>query len=102
MADKRHSWNNKILDYEIETMIKRIQTVIILTWNNKILDYEIETQPVAISSKWRYPHSVLETIRFSITRLKLYMQRTPFSIFQLETIRFSITRLKRIMHPVDR
>ena len=39
------------------------------TWNNKILDYEIETwviEPGIIAKTSR-----LETIRFSITRLKL-------------------------------
>ena len=37
-------WNNKILDYEIETLIKKAKYWLFIAWNNKILDYEIETR----------------------------------------------------------
>ena len=37
------SWKDKILDYEIETMIDLISMVMDYSWKDKILDYEIET-----------------------------------------------------------
>ena len=38
------SWNEKYLDYEIETVCGWLSLIIVsLTWNEKYLDYEIET-----------------------------------------------------------
>ena len=62
-------WNNKILDYEIETNVYlHCNSGDGKPWNNKILDYEIETGYTKILPHAPYPG--LETIRFSITRLK--------------------------------
>ena len=112
------SWKDKILDYEIETVITLMIEMRFLTWKDKILDYEIETSQQYIPS--RSPVS-LEKIRFSITRLKHWRCENNdiskftwkdkildyeietyinFSIrlcfIRLEKIRFSITRLKLI------
>ena len=39
------SWNQKFLDYEIETIIDYLHwTLPQLSWNQKFLDYEIETR----------------------------------------------------------
>ena len=39
------TWNQKNLDYEIETL-KRIKALpVFFSWNQKNLDYEIETWP---------------------------------------------------------
>ena len=42
-ADSRFPWNDKYLDYEIETYIARHQQDRWDPWNDKYLDYEIET-----------------------------------------------------------
>ena len=69
------SWNEKNLDYEIETVLLeiRIRPSRGTTWNEKNLDYEIETRPV----HWRrnLPPVLLEMKRTSITRLKLLTER---------------------------
>ena len=112
------SWNDKILDYEIERKRQMVrQQRQLYPWNDKILDYEIERV------FFLYPQEGqvwLETIRFSITRLKVCVALccvikldlswndkildyeiesiSPISTATvepcLETIRFSITRLK--------
>ena len=44
------AWNNKILDYEIETEVNvQHNHGFLPAWNNKILDYEIETGTLLIS-----------------------------------------------------
>ena len=64
----RYTWNQKNLDYEIETAAARISgSPSVPTWNQKNLDYEIETEQTARVVVYRYP---LETKRTSITRLK--------------------------------
>ena len=111
------TWNQKNLDYEIETVQKRwfsfagvlleIKRTSITrlkpqtfcrndyrrycAWNQKNLDYEIETPPVAthLPVYW-----VLEIKRTSITRLKLATVFENRPIFKLEIKRTSITRLK--------
>ena len=62
------AWNQKNLDYEIETIV-RIAGIDITdyTWNQKNLDYEIETW-LAGTTEWQVP--ALEIKRTSITRLK--------------------------------
>ena len=65
------AWNQKNLDYEIETTMPTGQTARTrYTWNQKNLDYEIETN-------WRVVASAgtlhLEIKRTSITRLKLQL-----------------------------
>ena len=48
----RVAWNQKNLDYEIETSIPaEVRTSSLPSWNQKNLDYEIETKIEA--SKWR-------------------------------------------------
>ena len=37
------TWNQKYLDYEIETEIDSVDSSPAFTWNQKYLDYEIET-----------------------------------------------------------
>ena len=65
---RRISWNQKNLDYEIETIITGVACKNTSPWNQKNLDYEIETsyeaaitRPICVS---------LEIKRTSITRLK--------------------------------
>ena len=67
------TWNQKTLDYEIETSMTRLYEWlrrIVSTWNQKTLDYEIETQfgdtPFGAIN---IPIN-LEIKRLSITRLK--------------------------------
>ena len=88
------TWNDKNLDYEIET-VRYLSPFegFGISWNDKNLDYEIET--------WRNPHqpqkgSCLETTRTSITRLKLeFSKQLGVEARRLETTRTSITRLKQ-------
>ena len=41
---KRLAWKDKILDYEIETVLSTLDCYVSnYTWKDKILDYEIET-----------------------------------------------------------
>ena len=61
------TWNQKNLDYEIETDIHVTLKAHFHAWNQKNLDYEIETFPNptrALGAPW------LEIKRISITRLK--------------------------------
>ena len=44
MSEQTLAWNDKYLDYEIETDIRVEKRAIrSVTWNDKYLDYEIET-----------------------------------------------------------
>ena len=122
--NKRRAWNQKNLDYEIETVDRVLprRCVHRWPWNQKNLDYEIETSFI--------PHVLqhlffLEIKRTSITRLKLApIERVEASIrtwnqknldYEIETIishpgltadhlrleikRTSITRLKQGIAP---
>ena len=40
---RRVAWNDKNLDYEIETLSASVASTVPITWNDKNLDYEIET-----------------------------------------------------------
>ena len=54
-ASKPVTWNDKNLDYEIETRLSlwcRLLTKL-LTWNDKNLDYEIETENTHISMRFQ-------------------------------------------------
>ena len=62
------TWNQKNLDYEIETLKPPDDTLIKTPWNQKNLDYEIETKPDLTGSRL---DEELEIKRTSITRLKL-------------------------------
>ena len=67
------TWNQKNLDYEIETYkIKSVCFKIFYTWNQKNLDYEIETEEYHQHPE--YPQR-LEIKRTSITRLKQKLVR---------------------------
>ena len=61
------AWNQKNLDYEIETFCDVVNKPLSFSWNQKNLDYEIETIWIKTS---RIHISRLETKRTSITRLK--------------------------------
>ena len=88
------SWNQKKLDYEIETDIGTQQRVHRHdAWNQKKLDYEIETST-------RYAWSLYRlNLKPKETRLRDWnaeaVQDIPEAIADLETKRNSITRLKR-------
>ena len=41
-----NAWNQKNLDYEIETGMRGLRTIKPTTWNQKNLDYEIETRTI--------------------------------------------------------
>ena len=43
------SWNDKNLDYEIETTLWATCSTRLFPWNDKNLDYEIETPPVGVA-----------------------------------------------------
>ena len=93
------SWNQKYLDYEIETILRsRTTGRWVLTWNQKYLDYEIETY-----NSFVYPFNItfLEIKSISITRLKSRKHSVGFYILtSLEIKSISITRLKRVAtHP---
>ena len=69
------TWNDKYLDYEIETNSNCLWPIEKCTWNDKYLDYEIETH--FDTQGWRSCLE-LETTSTSITRLKLsYLTSTP-------------------------
>ena len=71
--DVAGTWNDKYLDYEIETALKHGHKQCLLsTWNDKYLDYEIETLYPDKPIVWIY---TLETTSTSITRLKLNYNR---------------------------
>ena len=64
------TWNQKHLDYEIETEMSFAFVVSVLfAWNQKHLDYEIETQTNLAASVGRFRSLEIKSI--SITRLKL-------------------------------
>ena len=93
---KWQTWNQKNLDYEIETTITLItasqKSPIKKSWNQKNLDYEIETT-MFVSIKTSL--SCLEIKRTSITRLKHVFGHCPeMVVHNLEIKRTSITRLK--------
>ena len=116
------SWNQKFLDYEIETIyvshvitsdfrvgiksfsITRLKLFgkdielppELLGWNQKFLDYEIETKlmnnPIQV-----FEGTKLESKSFSITRLKQEWGELPWKdayLYQVGIKSFSITRLK--------
>ena len=64
------TWNDKYLDYEIETWIRKDARFSGTTWNDKYLDYEIETFNNPQLCRFKLPVK-LETTSTSITRLKL-------------------------------
>ena len=95
------SWNQKNLDYEIETATssERVHSSLQPTWNQKNLDYEIETRVYADALS---QYSTLEIKRTSITRLKHGPPPKPAAVSDfLEIKRTSITRLKPESSPSD-
>ena len=93
------SWNDKYLDYEIETRIVPYSLICLLfpmsTWNDKYLDYEIETCHRWIDRSERCLKHGLETTSTSITRLKPQQLDNVYrATYNLETTSTSITRLK--------
>ena len=70
------TWNNKILDYEIETLGKGNPAIaIVLTWNNKILDYEIET--IMIRFRWKDINCTWNNKILDYEIETCYLRRTP-------------------------
>ena len=69
----------------------------IRTWNQKNLDYEIETK---ISHPFSINGCRLEIKRTSITRLKLFLVRYSMWTNLLEIKRTSITRLKLLYNSI--
>ena len=66
MASKTLRWNQKFLDYEIETWgLLRLWGRLGRGWNQKFLDYEIETHAFCILSIGLY--SLLES---KVSRLR--------------------------------
>ena len=115
-------WNQKFLDYEIETNLRAWLWSIRFSWNQKFLDYEIETRLRIAIRCWRLRVGIksfsitrlkqmmnwsmaceLDILwvgikSFSITRLKLYKYRCARNIrFYVGIKSFSITRLKHVM-----
>ena len=115
-----YPWNEKYLDYEIETRlvfmlylnstllettstsITRLKRKWVLSyndhpktsWNEKYLDYEIETSVFGVHERFARK---LETTSTSITRLKLMQAAAAADgLGSLETTSTSITRLKHI------
>ena len=92
------SWNQKFLDYEIETGISLpLMVDLALRWNQKFLDYEIETGNTGLGVPFR---TVVGIKSFSITRLKrMYYGfvglRRNYTVADVGIKSFSITRLKR-------
>ena len=93
------TWNDKYLDYEIETKWKKPWSKSPgFTWNDKYLDYEIET--LRIVAHVVFP-LCLETTSTSITRLKRNWSIACRYYCRLETTSTSITRLKlHVLHHV--
>ena len=92
----RGTWNQKNLDYEIETVIIAVgQRWLLKTWNQKNLDYEIET---TIAPKVEETADVFswnqKNLDYEIeTDLPQFL---PNRTLGLEIKRTSITRLKRV------
>ena len=88
-----YPWNQKYLDYEIETIGVRFESPSDCSaWNQKYLDYEIETIPSHLTA-WQV--KTLEIKSISITRFKLSNQRKLCDRLDcLEIKSISITRLK--------
>ena len=62
----RKPWNEKHLDYEIETMLATASSSgLSLTWNEKYLDYEIETILVHMNAC-----STITTLKWKVSRLR--------------------------------
>ena len=63
--DLHLSWNQKFLDYEIETIIRwHVLIKSIVCWNQKFLDYEIETgiaaAPPTADTGWSWNQKFLD------------------------------------------
>ena len=88
------AWNEKNLDYEIETMDSNAGIMKVLNaWNEKNLDYEIETRLCAL----RFRHHLTWNEKNLDYEIETWCRRSDKSHFQgLEMKRTSITRLKQI------
>ena len=87
-----YPWNDKNLDYEIETWERACLGLKCRPWNDKNLDYEIET----FGTSHVHPRKAClkrQEPRLRDWNLSLGFQRKQST--QLETTRTSITRLKR-------
>ena len=86
-------WNQKHLDYEIETRLWVPRSLLNpQCWNQKHLDYEIETGSCYF---WRCFSEKVEIKSISITRLKLQWSGQPHQKSNFVEIKsISITRLK--------
>ena len=84
-------WNQKYLDYEIETSNNQTQMEAIQTWNQKYLDYEIETSKRVYKSNNWYTWNQ-KYLDYEIETWKCHFV-SYLSMF-LEIRSISITRLK--------
>ena len=91
MDFRKGTWKDKILDYEIETKTGHSAPVRSRTWKDKILDYEIETYGRGDNTLNKIPWKD-KILDYEIETFRLFQD--SLSQYQLEKIRFSITRLK--------
>ena len=86
------SWNQKHLDYEIETNGEKMYVYAAGSWNQKHLDYEIETIIDDMHAEFCYEWVEIKSI--SITRLKHGYPIVSTDDKEVEIKSISITRLK--------
>ena len=113
------SWNQKNLDYEIETLLWRVVRCFPLSWNQKNLDYEIETRLLSVRCRFIFMTWNQKNLDYEIETIMNidsrdnggpwnqknldYEIETGFDTFAatsqkpLEIKRTSITRLKRVI-----
>ena len=85
-----YGWNQKFLDYEIETKDKRsVRAIAEGSWNQKFLDYEIETYHYNV---YGWGAKLVEIKSFSITRLKL--KRLTNRWFRATMLKSKVSRLR--------
>ena len=99
------AWNNKYLDYEIETTSTStaVNSSACLTWNNKYLDYEIETRRITIgrnsrAATWnnKYLDYEIETKVFISTRRDwTNAWNNKYLDYEIETTLEQIRKLRR-------
>ena len=91
------SWNQKFLDYEIETeKIRQLsRKCCALCWNQKFLDYEIETNCTGLSSPPRTFDGWNQKFLDYEIETGMYLLNQVLWITKVGIKSFSITRLKR-------
>ena len=92
------AWNDKNLDYEIETVMRSLLRMESLwTWNDKNLDYEIETKRLLRWWERRIFPWNDKNLDYEIETFSWQcFGKTAWHVANLETTRTSITRLKQV------